>query len=246
MLNNKEEGTNLLGLDPIRIELFDECTFTSIGFESLLSSISASCVFHRAHNLSELKKVLVKDKVQVLVIEPFSMGRNLFQTIELIHWIKGNSPEAKIVILTQIKDKAILRFLYNTNINVLISKSDDLIEISKIIAQALQGSKACSRTIRKLLNSQGRLSQLNLTNSELTVLNYTLLGITQKKIADLTNRSTKTISCHKRNAMRKLGVKGNTELVAFSQKASGNHLIKYHSSEIKSSGAPLFASRNQI
>lgn len=246
VLNNEEEGICLVGNDTVRIELIDECMLTTIGFESLLSSISTAGVFNRTHNVSELKKILLKEKVQMVVIEPFSMGRNLFQTIEFIHWIKCNSPEVKIVVLTRIQDKAVLRFLYNTNINALISKNETLSEISKAITQALQKNNICSRIIRKLLNSQARLSHLNLTNSEITVLNYTLLGIAQKKIADLTNRSTKTVSCHKRNAMRKLGVKGNTELVAFSLKASGNHLIKCHNNEIRIFGAAQFTSHNPI
>ncbi|MFN1150141.1 helix-turn-helix domain-containing protein [Serratia liquefaciens] len=52
----------------------------------------------------------------------------------------------------------------------------------------------------------------NISNVESFVLKEWLLGRTVTDIARLSNRSIKTISAHKRNAMKKLMVRSNTEL----------------------------------
>ncbi|HGM5420608.1 TPA: helix-turn-helix transcriptional regulator [Serratia liquefaciens] len=52
----------------------------------------------------------------------------------------------------------------------------------------------------------------NISNSEAFVLKEWLRGRTVTDIARLSNRSIKTISSHKRNAMKKLMVRSNTEL----------------------------------
>ncbi|MFN1150063.1 LuxR C-terminal-related transcriptional regulator [Serratia liquefaciens] len=52
----------------------------------------------------------------------------------------------------------------------------------------------------------------NISNSEAFVLKEWLRGRTVTDIARLSNRSIKTISSHKRNAMKKLMVRNNTEL----------------------------------
>lgn len=232
MLKNKTKVACEENSTAFQIALIDDCTMSTIGFESLLSCMPMTCNLHHANNLTALKSALIKEEIQIVVIEPFSADKALFQVIDFIHWVKHTLPEIKIVILTRIQDKTTLRSLYNIDIHALISKDERLGEISSLIAQVIENNNVCSPHISRLLNSKAKPMHPFLTEAELTVLNYFLRGVTQKKIADLTNRSAKTISCHKRNAMRKLGVKGNTGLVAFAKTASGNSLLNYQGSEM--------------
>ncbi|WP_152562859.1 MULTISPECIES: response regulator transcription factor [unclassified Serratia (in: enterobacteria)] len=216
----------------LRIALIDECTMSTIGFEYLLSCMSLDYVLYHSNNLAEFKKNLINEDIQFIVIEPFRADKALLQVIDFIHWIKKTLPDVKIVILTKIKNKAELKLLYNINIHALISKKEHLCEMSGFMMQALENIRVFSPYINKVLNNKVRSTHPFLTDSELIVLNYFLRGVTQKKIADLTKRSVKTISCHKRNAMRKLGMKGNTDLVAFVKTSLGNRLLNYQDGEI--------------
>jgi len=51
-----------------------------------------------------------------------------------------------------------------------------------------------------------------LTKSEIEILRYLSVGLTQQKISEILSLSPKTISFHKKNAMRKLDLGSNIEL----------------------------------
>lgn len=215
-----------------QIALLDDCTMSRVGFESLLPHIPIACNLHHANDLLDLRRILIKEKIRVAVIEPFSTDRALFQFIDFIHWAKNSLPELRIVILTRVQDKKVLRSISKLNVHAFISKNECLAEVTRLTVEAIESNDIFSQIISNVLNSEGESIATCLTDSELIVLSYFLRGIKQKQIADLTNRSVKTISCHKRNAMRKLGVKGNTGLIAFAKTVSGNSLLSHSYNEV--------------
>ena len=56
---------------------------------------------------------------------------------------------------------------------------------------------------------------MDLTETELKVLEYVVMDMTSREIADHMGRSVKTIQVHRNNIHRKLGVHKATELVKY-------------------------------
>ncbi|HGM5490412.1 TPA: helix-turn-helix transcriptional regulator [Serratia fonticola] len=58
-----------------------------------------------------------------------------------------------------------------------------------------------------------RNPQLHLSNMEIETVRHLSMGYSPHRVAQLTHKSVKTVSTHKRNSMKRLGVSSNQELM---------------------------------
>ena len=128
-------------------------------------------------------------------------------------------PSTAVVVLTRHSDKAYVQELFKAGVGGYVLKQSPSGELLNAIRAAVAGERYVDSALREdlepLAASGRRLSAPSVTEREREVLRAMALGFSNKEIADQLEISVKTVEVHKANAMRKLGLKGRTDVVRY-------------------------------
>ncbi|BEM32132.1 hypothetical protein SME36J_07990 [Serratia marcescens] len=152
--------------------------------------------------LRELEGALKEGKPRALIMELYHQSEYLYDVLRLVLTAKNVWPEIPLVIFTTVEHPGILALLAADARIAIVAKEDPLHCLSDAIAAAGKFSGYRSPHIRaRLVHSTAALS-----DGEWRVLAMMVAGASPRSIATVTRRSYKTISSHKLNIMRKLGL----------------------------------------
>jgi DNA-binding NarL/FixJ family response regulator len=101
-------------------------------------------------------------------------------------------------------------------ISGFIGKSVEKNELLQAIEVIAKGKKYFSQEITSIITEHYytmKNSNFELTERENEILKYIGRGRSNEQIGDLLNLSEKTVATHKRNVMKKIGVKKTSELI---------------------------------
>ena len=160
---------------------------------------------------------LLNNSFYDLVITDLSMpGGSFPDGLTLISHIRKHFEKTKIIIMTMINNKIMLRKLLNLGISGAIDKHRSLNELDNAVASVLKGKRYVSSSFSALLETAkiGEIAHKSLSAKELEVMRLYGQGLGGREIAKRLNRSEKTISRQKRTAMHKLGLRSLSELAA--------------------------------
>jgi two-component system, NarL family, captular synthesis response regulator RcsB len=205
----------------VRIVLADDHPIVSSGVRALLEQHPGLRVVAEATSPDELLRVLDRTDCE-LVVTDFNMpGEQAADGLSLLQLIGRRWPERPIVVLTQMANPGVLGNISRlANVRGVISKSDAMKELPTAVNAAVAGRSYLSTTVRKQIESaQGDSadSASALSKREAEVMRLFALGHTVSEIARQLNRSVKTVSSQKVEAMRKLGVKSDLEFYAYAR-----------------------------
>lgn len=168
-----------------------------------------------ASSLSPLFEKKGKASIKVLVAELSGSPDEIAQTIRYLQILAEQSPKLKIVVYSTCRDVAFLAPLQSQKQFSLLAQQETPVQIRRDMAMALAGGRVCSPSIRHYfdqINQQQQPGAKALTNTERKVMSQLFAGLSMADIAALHHRSIKTISAHKCNSMRKLGVDNDAAL----------------------------------
>jgi len=135
----------------------------------------------------------------------------LLSGIEAASRIKASLPEVKLVFLTMHSEPAYLQAAFEAGASGYVLKSAARQELLGAIQKVLEGepgvSSGLSETWTHLHNPDKIAKSLRLSPREREVLQLIAEGRSSKEIAGILNVSVKTVSYHRENIKRKLGVK---------------------------------------
>ncbi|WP_449465942.1 response regulator [Stenotrophomonas humi] len=163
--------------------------------------------------LVEMMQALTPD----LVICDYNMPGNgpLGDGIKLISYLRRHFPNCKVLVLTMISTPSMVEAMYRAGANGVVRKSGDLMELrvalSTLRSRRLYRSKQSPEERLQALESA---SSAALSPRELEVMRLFISGKSVSEIAKQLNRSSKTVSTQKVNAMRKLGTQSDQDLIA--------------------------------
>lgn len=205
----------------VHIVLADDHPIVSSGVRALLEQHPGLRVVAEATSPDELLRVLERTDCE-LVVTDFNMpGEQAADGLSLLQLIGRRWPERPIVVLTQMANPGVLGNISRlANVRGVISKSDAMKELPTAVNAAVAGRSYLSTTVRKQIEStQGDSadSVSALSKREAEVMRLFALGHTVSEIARQLNRSVKTVSSQKVEAMRKLGVKSDLEFYAYAR-----------------------------
>ncbi|HEJ9033130.1 response regulator transcription factor [Serratia marcescens] len=170
------------------------------GMEAFLVTQSSDSYF--IDTLRELEGALKEGKPRALIMELYHQSEYLYDVLRLVLTAKNVWPEIPLVIFTTVEHPGILALLAADARIAIVAKEDPLHCLSDAIAAAGKFSGYRSPHIRaRLVHSTAALS-----DGEWRVLAMMVAGASPRSIATVTRRSYKTISSHKLNIMRKLGL----------------------------------------
>jgi DNA-binding NarL/FixJ family response regulator len=132
--------------------------------------------------------------------------------------IKERMPSTAIVALTRHDDHAYVRELLDAGASAYVLKHSASAELLQAIRVAAAGGRHLDPALqapRYPRDPRRRLSTPAITDREAEVLRMMAVGHSNKEIATELGISIKTVEVHKANAMRKLNLRGRTDVVRY-------------------------------
>lgn len=217
---------NQTDLPTFNVALMDSHPLTLYGLSTLIKSIDQMCnISIQELSLNRMLDALMYQDVDILITDLLSTAENLQEGINTLLIINSRFPNMNIVVYTSCHDSHELRNLLNHYNISIIARAESLVNTKDFLKQAFENKrvlspKICSDLAR--INESDTKGTSILTRSEMDVLKNLFNGMDLQQIAQMKKLSIKTISAHKCNAMRKLGVRTDSELFlqfnyAFSQ-----------------------------
>lgn len=181
-----------------KILIVETSPLISSGLSSFFEGMNQFTVSAVVDNMEDLQDKMVIHNPDILIINPIMIGyyainnffKNLSQNYPNIHCV---------ALVTTYIDKNILRYF------------KEIIELSD------NKQKVVNKLINLLNNSDETTSQENieLSNREIDVLVSVAKGMTNKEISDLLSISVHTVITHRKNIVKKTGIKSVAGLTVY-------------------------------
>jgi DNA-binding NarL/FixJ family response regulator len=201
-----------------RVILADDHTLFRSGVKRILEEVPEIEVMGEAADGLQLL-TLLKEMTPDLVILDISMPK--MRGLEAIQEIKASYPQVQVLILTMHKNAEYLSYALGAGAAGFLLKQDADPELMEAIAAIRQGktylSPAISEVVPDLIRRQkpdGTPKDL-LTHREREILKLLVEGKSSREIGELLYISLRTVQNHRANIMKKLKVRGITDLVKY-------------------------------
>ncbi|KJX01422.1 hypothetical protein RZ87_02425 [Enterobacter roggenkampii] len=202
------------------VVLADDHAVVLAGLRSVILQSPQLSVTGMARTIADLMGLLRSVPCDVLVCDFAFYNDPIPDGMQLIRQLRRHYPHIMLIVLSSYDNVALVRELMGLGIKGFISKnSHEINQLPEIIQRINRGeSYVDSQTSQALLNHiinndpKGRGSLAELSRREIEVVRLVVDGMSVTEIAAYLNRSLKTISGQKKNAMRKLGVHTDTAL----------------------------------
>ena len=173
----------------------------------------------KCSNEGELYNLLEKDTYDLVVVDPHSPQNFKIQTI---FDIRERFPDQKLLIISAISDNSeVLQVLEQGTQGYLTYECDEN-EITHAIFAIAKGEKFfCNKVLEIILNKhlyeteEDACAPTSLTARENEVTSMIAQGMTNKQIAQELFLSPHTVHSHRKNIMKKLGIKSTSELTVY-------------------------------
>lgn len=207
----------------IKIAIADEQPVVLTGLRTILHGIENVEIVECCNSGDALLKMLKKndEPIDILLTDfTFTQGSN-DDSFRLIRKIIDLKKVKHIFIFTDNRCAWMLHKLLQLGVSCLLSKRDDIAEqVNSAIASSRKQKTWVSPHIKMLL-AQADMDLANsspmseLTERELQVIRLYVSGLRLKDIAEKLCRSVATVAVHKHNAMQKLNISNNIQLVTY-------------------------------
>lgn len=134
--------------------------------------------------------------------------------------IKKQLPQVKIIMLTMHNEVTYIQKAIDISADGYILKNSQGGELYDAVQAVYSGRRFYSvglpeDQLEKLFKQKGQEKKDVLSNREQEIVRLTILGFTNKQIAEKLFISAKTVENHKANIMQKLGIKDKSELIQY-------------------------------
>jgi len=212
----EQQRMNLITPLPQTIALMDSHPLALLGLTALVQSITpASNILIQETSLGRISEALMYQSVDILITDLQSAEESLQEGQDVLLQLASQFPDLNIVVYTFCHDSEALWKLFNQHNISLIARGKSVADTEGYFKKAFAQQRVLSPKICDALshiNDNNDRVISSLTRSEMDVLKLLLTGMDLQQIAKMKALSIKTVSAHKCNAMRKLGVKSDSEL----------------------------------
>lgn len=218
---------NLISPLPQTVALMDSHPLALFGLSALIQFIAPTCdIVIKETSLAKMSEALMYQSVDILITDLHSADESPQEGLDVLLQLGSQFPDLNMIVYTFCHDGKELWKLFNHHNVSLIARGESMADTEDYFRKALAQKRVLSPKICSALshiNDKNDRVISSLTRSEINVLKHLLNGMDLQKIAQLKQLSIKTVSAHKCNAMRKLGVNTDSELFvllndAFEQK----------------------------
>lgn len=180
-----------------KIIIVETSSIISSGLSSFFNDMNQIMVTSIVDNIDDLQDKIIVHNPDILIINPMVLGYNINNFFKHLH---QDYPNINcIALITSYIDKSILKYFKE-----IIDLSDNK---QKVINKILN-----------LNNNNDESSQnesIDLSNRETDVLVCVAKGMTNKDISDMLNISVHTVITHRKNIVKKTGIKSVAGLTVY-------------------------------
>ncbi|MEM6052584.1 response regulator transcription factor [Erwinia sp. P7711] len=204
----------------LRIGVSDESPFIIYSIQSILAAeITRQEIYSYPVEAEHLLIRLKEQTPDILITDfSFSFERNDLNGVKKLEEIHKQLPELNIIVFTTQSSKAILNRILQIPVKAIVSKRDDQRELIEAVQWVCSASPGIyySRQMKKLAQESLACSANTLlSSSEMEVIRLFAMGYSLMDIAKLRERSVSTVATQKYNAMHKLQLHSNTDLIKY-------------------------------
>lgn len=213
----------------IYIALLDDHPIVRKGMEIIFSQEPDFELKGSFANRIDLINFLRSNRVDVLILD-YLLGDEEIDGLPMIKQLMSNFPWLKILLSSTLENTAIVRMALKAGVRGHVGKSRDASEVVNAVREVVAGRISLSESMEKefylisepcagteeggnepqVIDGIGRLDKLS--PKEIEVLRLFTGGMSVLQISEKFQRSRKTVSGQKKSAMKKLGVKTDSEL----------------------------------
>lgn len=204
----------------LKIGVSDESPFIVYSIQSILAAeFNHQKIFTYPVEAENLLIHLKEKKPDILITDfMFSFERNDLHGVKKIEEIHKQMPDLQIIVFTAHNSQAILKRVLQIPVGAIVSKRDNPQELVQAFhwVYAENAGVYYSERLKNLArdNLSGPVKSL-LSPSEVEVIRLFAMGYNLMEIANLRQRSVSTVATQKYNAMRKLQLHSNTDLIKY-------------------------------
>ncbi len=196
------------------------------GFERIIEELDypAVKVVGKASSAVALRELMHKIEADLLFIELNFSDEDAF---ELISYIKQEFPNTRLCVLSGYIDHKFVKEAFQNGADGYYSKYNDLGELTECVNELMLGNRFLASGLQITPRKNGLsvtesqpfedrfLLRKKLTRREQEVLGLITKAMNNKEIAEELYISDQTVGVHRKNIMRKLGVRNTVNLIKF-------------------------------
>lgn len=199
----------------IRVVLADDHPVIRLGVQSALEEAPALHCIGAVADSTQLVDLLRREPCDVLVTDYAMPGGAHGDGLELLSYLHTHFPLLRIVVMTGLDQPALLNQLDARRVPGILSKGDDLQHVQAAVMAVYAHRRYLSPSVAEVLKRKERRRITDLSPSEQKVVALFISGLSVAEIALKLDRKKQTVSTQKINAMRKLGIERDAELLTF-------------------------------
>jgi two-component system, NarL family, captular synthesis response regulator RcsB len=206
-----------------RIILADDHAIVRYGIRLAIEASGVAEIVAEASSSDELIAVVKSEPCDAIVTDYSMPGEITQDGMALVDRLMRLCPNAPIVVITALRNAAILNKLIAKGVKAIVEKAGGVTELHYALLAVSQGRFYLSPGLQSLLAGASIVGtrvghEAKLTTAELEVIRLFVQGQSPTEIAQRLNRSVKTISRHKVSAQRKLGAHNSQQLLEYCRK----------------------------
>ncbi|UEP25797.1 response regulator transcription factor [Burkholderia ambifaria] len=196
--------------------VMDDCPLTLAGMKYIASITNSIGLLGICRNSEELFYSLRNSPCDVVMMNYSMRSKSEMGGLPLLGYLRRTFPELRIVTLLTQENPVIIRSILERDVSAVVSKFDDVGYIIAALYASHGGGRYLSPSIKSMLDScsAGRSRRAaRLSAREIEIVRLFGSGMSIGKIAEHLNKAKQTISAQKVNAMKKLGVGNDVDLI---------------------------------
>jgi DNA-binding NarL/FixJ family response regulator len=207
----------------LNVLIVDDYTLMREGLKSALGDLADIRVVSEAISLPEMFTKLEYLQPHILILE-INLCEHSIK--DILQHVKQLAPQCKVLVFSDCFCELPVILSIRAGIAGFIRKNISKSDLTHAIRSIAIGVHYFSPEITQIL-AKGFLSNntlsANLSEREMEILNYICKGRSNEQIADILFISEKTVGTHRKNIMKKVGVKKSSDLIVW---AMENNLVK--------------------
>lgn len=199
----------------IKVLLVDDHAIMRDGLKEILASVEGFELVGEAANGNDALAELSRKQADMIVMDMSMPG---ISGISLIEQIKSRYPALSVLVLTMLDDPQIALRALKSGANGYITKDRPAVELIAALRKVASGGRYVDASLtERMLFDEVRegMPHDKLSSREMEVFRMLVQGNSLNEIAEQLFISSKTVSAHKAQMLRKMGVKNMAELIRY-------------------------------
>ena len=194
------------------LAIFDPQFITRQGIQKLSEKAQLFSEIHVINEEGELVDGLKKYEPNFLVLDYITSDQVSADTFKTI---RKEFPELKTLIISDDNDKARIQAIIQSGIRGFLTKSCSEKEIYEAIDTISDGGKFFCKKVVDIITTGEDYTYSELSIREMEIVKLVAKGQSSNEIAKNLVISVHTVNSHRKNILKKLGLKSPTELIIY-------------------------------